>query len=187
VIGYKFLRSDGTSLFTGFRWPLPEDGEPGSWVEATRGGPEGQGGGKYTVDPCRSGIHACRPADLPPWIGEILYEVELAGEIVELTSKVVAARGRLLRRIEAWDDRLRDAYTRMCADRAHEIARGGSPLLDHWDVYVERSVPEGPALLGFVAARIGEERWGRPAYRAERARQAEWLVEHLGLPSDPPA
>jgi hypothetical protein len=172
VIGYKFLHSDGTSLFTGFRWPLPEAGEPGSWVESR-------------VDPCRSGIHACRPADLPPWIGEILYEVELAGEIVELTSKVVAARGRLLRRIEAWDDRLRDAYTRMCADRAHEIARGGSPLLDHWDVYVERSVPEGPALLGFVAARIGEERWGRPAYHAERARQAAWLAAHLGLPDVP--
>ncbi len=172
MIGYKFLRSDGTSLFTGFRWPLPEAGEPGSWVESG-------------IDPCRSGIHACRPADLPPWIGEILYEVELAGEIVELTSKVVAARGRLLRRIEAWDDRLRDAYTRMCADRAHEIARGGSPLLAHWDVYVERSVPEGPALLGFVAARIGEERWGRPAYHAERARQAGWLAAHLGLPAVP--
>src|SRR5687768_12848384 len=69
VIGYKFLRSDGTSLFTGFRWPLPEAGRPGSWVEATGGRPEGQGGGKDTVAPCRSGIHACRPADLPPWIG----------------------------------------------------------------------------------------------------------------------
>ena len=170
MIGYKFLRSDGTSLFTGFRWPLPEAGEPGSWVVSR-------------VDPCRSGIHACRPADLPAWIGEILYEVELAGEIVELTSKVVAARGRLLRRIDAWDDRLRDAYTRMCADRAHEIAHGGSPLLNHWDAYVEPSVREGPALLGFVAARIGEVRWGRPAYLAERARQAEWLVAHLGLAS----
>lgn len=169
MIGYKFLHSDGTGVFTGFRWPLPEAGEPGSWVE-TR------------VDPCRSGVHACRPEDLPLWIGEILYEVELAGETVEQPSKVVAARGRLLRRIDAWDERLRDAYTRMCADRAHEIAHGASPPLDHWDAVVELSVPEGPALLGFVAARIGEERWGRPAFRAERARQAGWLVAHLGLP-----
>jgi len=23
VIAYKFLRPDGTSVFTGFRWPLP--------------------------------------------------------------------------------------------------------------------------------------------------------------------
>jgi hypothetical protein len=169
VIGYKFLHSDGTGVFTAYRWPLPEAGEPGSWVE-TR------------VDPCRSGIHACRPADLPLWIGEILYEVELAGEIVEQSSKVVAARGRLLRRIDAWDDQLRDAYTRMCADRAHEIALAASPLLDQWDAVVEPSVPEGPALLGFVAARIGEQRSGRPAYHAERARQAGWLVAHLGLP-----
>ena len=178
MIGYKFLRADGTSVFTGFRWPLPEAGQPGSWVEST-------GGGKGTVAPCRSGIHACRPADLPPWIGEVLYEVELAGEIVEQPSKVVAGRGRLLRRIEAWNDRLRDAFTRMCADRAHEIAHGGSPLLDHWDAYVERSVRGGPALLGFMAARIGEVRWGRSAYLAERARQAEWLVAHLGLPGVP--
>lgn len=168
MIGYKFLRPDGTSVFTRFRWPLPQGGDPGSWV-ATR------------VDPCRSGIHACRAPDLPLWLGEVLYEIELAGEIVAQPSKLVAARGRLLRRIDAWDERLRAAYTRMCADRAHEIALGVSPPLEKWDAVVERSVPEGPALLGFVAARIGQERWGRRAYRAERDRQAAWLAERLGL------
>jgi hypothetical protein len=168
MIGYKFLRSDDRSFFTGFPWPLPHGDEPGSWVQ-TR------------VEPCRSGIHACRPADLPLWLGEVLYEIELDGEIVERPSKVVAARGRLLRRVEAWDDRLRDAYTRMCADRAHEIALGAAPPLEHWDEVIEPSLPEGPALLGFVAARIGQERWGAEAYQAERSRQAAWLAEHLGL------
>jgi hypothetical protein len=42
-------------------------------------------------------------------------------------------------------------------------------------------VREGPALLGFVAARIAEEISGRDAYHAERARQTAWLVERLGL------
>jgi hypothetical protein len=69
----------------------------------------------------------------------------------------------------------------MCADRAHEVALGASPPLQSWDAVIELSVPEGPALLGFVAARIGEERWGRPAYQAERTRQAAWLAERLGL------
>jgi hypothetical protein len=167
MIAYKFLRPDGASVFSGFRWPLP-DGGPGQWVDAR-------------VDPCRSGIHACRVADLPLWVGRVLYEVELDGEIVEQRSKVVASRGRLLRRVEAWDDQLRDAYTRMCADRAHELALGQSPPLEDWDAVVEPSVHEGPALLGFVAARIAEEISGIDAYHAERAEQTEWLVAQLGI------
>jgi hypothetical protein len=167
VIANKFLRSDGTSVFTGFRWPLP-DGGPGAWVNAR-------------IDPCRSGIHACRPSDLPFWVGRALYEIELDGEIAAERAKLVAERGRLTRRVEAWDDALRDSYTRMCADRAHELARGASPPLENWEAVVEPSVPEGPALLGFVAARIAEEISGVEAYHAERARQTEWLVERLGI------
>jgi hypothetical protein len=168
VIAYKFLQPDGTSLFTGFRWAIT-DGGPGPWVEAR-------------VDPCRSGVHACRAADLPAWIGRILFEIELDGEIVERRSKVVASRGRLLRPLESWDDELRDVYTRMCADRAHELASSASPQQQQtWDAMIEPAVPEGPALLGFVAARIAEEISGPEGYRAERARQAEWLVERLAL------
>jgi hypothetical protein len=165
VIAYKFLRPDGTSVFTRFTWPLP-DGGPGPWVDAG-------------VDPCRSGIHACRRADLPLWLGRALYEIELDGEIHEEATKLVAPRGRLLRRIDAWEEATRDEYTRMCADRAHELARGED--LPEWDAVVEPSMPEGPALLGFIAARIAEEISGADAYHAERRRQAAWLAERLGL------
>ena len=171
MIAYKFLREDGTSVFTGFRWPLPGDG-PGTWVEAR-------------VEQCRSGIHACRPRDLPLWAGRRLYEIELSGEMVEEQTKVVASRGRLLRRLEAWDE-LRDAYTLMCAERAHELALGASPPLTEWDAAVEPSVREGPALLGFVAARIAEGISGVDAYHAERARQADWLAERLDLRQNRP-
>jgi hypothetical protein len=167
VIAYKFLTPAATSPFTGFRWPVP-DGAPGAWVEAA-------------VEPCRSGIHACRRDDLPLWLGRVLYEVELDGGIVAEPTKVIAPRARLLRRVDAWDDALRDAYTRMCADRAHELAAGASPPLTEWDAVIEPSIPEGPALLGFVAARIAEERGGRAAYVQERARQAQWLAERLSL------
>jgi hypothetical protein len=101
VIAYKFLRADGTSVFTGFRWELPNGG-PAHWVDAR-------------IEPCRSGIHACRVSDLPLWVGRDLWEVELRGEIAEQRSKLVASCGRLLRRIEAWNGELRHAYTRMCA------------------------------------------------------------------------
>jgi hypothetical protein len=168
VIAYKFLRRGGTTVFAEFRWPLP-DGGPGAWVEAP-------------VVPCRSGIHACRLADLPLWVNEMLYEIEIDGNIVEEPTKVVASRARLLRRVEAWDDELRAVYTRMCADRALELARSTSPPLHDWEAVVEPSIPEGPALLGFVAARIGEEVSGVAAYDAERARQSDWLARHLSLP-----
>jgi hypothetical protein len=167
VIAYKFLTSEATSPFTGFRWGLP-DGGPGAWIEAA-------------VEPCRSGIHACRRDDLPLWLGRVLYEVDLDGEIVAEPTKLVASRARVLRRIDAWDDALRDEYTRMCAARAHELAVGASPRLQDWNAVIEPSIPEGPALLGFVAARIAEERGGRPAYLAERARQARWLAERLAM------
>ena len=166
MIAYKFLRADGSSVFSRFEWPKP-DGGPGAWVEAA-------------VEPCRSGIHACRLADLPHWVGGPLYEIELDGEIAEEPMKVVAARGRLLRRITEWDEH-RDSYTRMCADRAHELARSTLPALEDWEAVIEPSIPEGPALLGFVAARISEEIAGPDAYEAERTRQSEWLLERLGL------
>jgi hypothetical protein len=161
VIAHKFLRPGGTSAFTGFRWPLPGDG-PGAWVEAP-------------IEPCRSGIHACRTADLPIWAGDELYEIELDGEIVHERTKVIAARARLLRRVDAWQHGLRDAYTRMCAERAHALAQE----LPSWDATIEPLAGYGPALLGYMAARIAEERGGPPAYAAERAHQAAWLAERL--------
>jgi hypothetical protein len=161
MIAYKCLRAGGTSVFTAFRWPLP-NGAPGPWVEAE-------------IEPCRSGIHACRIADLPYWVGSELYEIELGGEVIAEPTKVVAPRGRLLRRVDAWGDELRDAYTRACADRAHELAAE----LPAWDATVEPLVRYGPALLGFMAARIAEEHGGVAAYRAERERQAAWLAERL--------
>jgi hypothetical protein len=169
VIAYKFLRPDGTSVFTGFSWPLPNVGS-GGWVEAE-------------VEPCRSGIHACRPEHLPLWAGQVLYEIELAGEIIDDRTKLIAARARLTRRIDAWEKAVRDRYTRMSADRAHELARGAPPPLEQWEAAIEPSMPEGPALLGFMAARIAEEIDGPDTYQAERGRQTEWLVEQLQLDS----
>jgi len=167
VIAYKFLRADGTSPFTGFRWELPS-GAPGPWVDAQ-------------IEPCRSGIHALRLSDLPLWAGKTLWEIELDGDVVEQRSKLVASRGRLVRRIDAWENEVRDAYTRMCADRGHELAESVSPPLENWAAVIEPSVREGPALLGFVAARIAEEISGPETYHAERARQTAWLAERLGL------
>jgi hypothetical protein len=164
MIAYKFLRPDGRSTFTAFAWP-PPDGGRGAWVEAA-------------TDPCRSGIHACRPADLPFWVNRVLYEIELDGPVVEGRTKVIAPRGRLVRRLEAWEDGLLEAYCRWCAERARAMAGEG---LAAWTAAIGPNLPAGAGTLGFIAARIAEERDGAAAFAAERERQASWLVDRLEL------
>jgi hypothetical protein len=163
VIAYKFLRSDGTGVFTRFEWPLPNGG-PGAWVEAP-------------IETCRSGVHACRLHDLPLWLGRELYEIELDGAIVEERTKVVAESGRLLRRIDAWDEPSRAAFAGACADRARGYADG----LPDWAMAIEPATANGPASIAFITARIAEAREGLDGYHAERARQVAWLAERLGL------
>lgn len=163
MIAYKFLRADGTGVFTRFPWPLPGDG-PGAWVEAP-------------IVACHSGVHACRRQDLPLWLGRELYEVELDGRIVEERTKVVAERGRLLRRIDAWDEATRAQFAGACADRA----RGYAADMPDWAIAIEPATANGPASIGFITARIAEARDGLDGYHAERARQVAWLEERLGL------
>lgn len=164
MIAYKVLEADGTGRFSGFRWPLP-NGAPGDWVDGE-------------VDPCRSGVHALRPSDLPYWLGPSLFEIELDGPISEIGLKVVATRGRLLRRVDAWDDPMRLAFSTMCIERARELAASDPQRLNAW---VNADIDAGPALLGYVAERIAEEIEGPAAGKAERESQARWLSEHLQL------
>ena len=111
---YKFLARGGTGRFSDFRWPLPADGESGDWVES---------GG--ALEDCRAGVHACRPRQLLDWIDDELWEIELDGEIVEGNAMIVAQRGRLLARIEAWDHRAAKDFADACAWRARDFAFAG--------------------------------------------------------------
>jgi hypothetical protein len=162
---YKFLTDDGLGVFSGFAWPLP-DGRPGAWVEAD-------------VRACRAGVHACRRVDLPYWLAAALYEIELDGPLDTLAVKVVAARGRLIRRVETWNAATREEYSMMCVARAHELVAASSdlaawappPSIGQWEA----------ARLGFITARIAEQLGGIDAYLHERRRQSEWLVERLAL------
>jgi hypothetical protein len=163
---YKFLSADGRGVLSGFVWPLPNGG-PGQWVEAE-------------VELCRSGIHACRPGDLSYWLAPALYEIELGGDVAEAGMKLVAPRGRLVRRIDAWNDETREEYSQMCIARAVELAEAAPNLVGPWAPPPEASA-QGPALMGFVAARMAEQIRGVEAYVDERRRQSGWLADRLGL------
>jgi hypothetical protein len=106
MIAYKFLRAGRIGPFSGFRWP-----EPGVWVRA----------GEDTA-PCRRGIHACRAQDLPWWLADELWEVELADRLRIDEHKVLAPAGRLHSRIEGWTPDCANRYAEACAWRARDRA-----------------------------------------------------------------
>jgi hypothetical protein len=202
VRAYKFLAPGAVGVFSGFHWPQPTGGAPGSWVEA--------GGGTQR---CRRGIHACRVSDLPWWLGPELWEAELDGTIVDYAHKVAAPRGRLLRRIEDWTAQVRCEYVHACAWRARARALeaidgdGARRLrtcttLDAMQSTAREladstpsarialtmaadgaatAIGELPAMGAYVAAHAARVAGGAAAIDAERRWQADWLAERLGL------
>lgn len=163
MTAYKFLAAGGIGPFTGFRWPV------GEWVEADG------------VDLCRVGIHACRASDLPNWIDDELWEIELDGEVVEQERKLVARRGRLVRRLEGWTPELLHDFGVGCLLRTRERV-GFLPVLSGYVVDVRRLVGQGRLpLAAFAAARAAERRDGPAGYEQERNAQSAWLAARLGL------
>jgi hypothetical protein len=163
LIAYKFLGTGGIGRFTGFRWTA------GTWTEAG------------ATDPCRAGIHACRIRDLPIWLDDELWEIELGGDVVRGDRKVVAARGRLTKRIERWTRDVAHEFGGYCAQRTRARV-GYLPVLSGFVADVDRFVAQNRiAIAGFAAARAAELRGGPAAYEAERTAQAVWLADRLGL------
>lgn len=174
---YKVLR-DGRSEFTGWQWSLPDGDQPGAWVHA-----EG------AIAVCINGIHASTPEQLPHWLGAELWEIELGGDILEHEAALVASQGRLLRRVDGWDEPTRGRFAEMCLERARELADGypaGAGLVTK----VEHTLSwAGAAPAGYFTAMLAGERASGEhagpdydvAFLRERSRQARWLRDQLKL------
>jgi len=102
MIAYKFLRSGRIGPFSAFQWP-----EVGVWVRAPR-----------DLAACKRGIHACRVSDLPWWLADELWEIELDGDVQPDEHKIIAPAGRLRSQIEAWTPACAQEYADACAWRA---------------------------------------------------------------------
>jgi hypothetical protein len=117
MIAYKFLRAGRVGPFSEFRWP-----EAGVWVRAGD-----------NVAPCRTGIHACRTQDLPWWLADELWEIELEDEVQLEDHKVLARAGRLRTRIERWTAACATHYGEACAWRARDRAAQALRIANHAD------------------------------------------------------
>jgi hypothetical protein len=195
VIAYKFLAEGAVAPFTGFRWP-----RPGEWVEAPPA-------------PDRW-VHACRVRDLPHWLDEELWSIELSGPVRESRFQIASPRARLVARVAAWTPATGREYVRACALRARDLvlphlapplrdALAGQGDLaaiaaaaeraegsDHAAQYVRDAAQladAGPAVVSYVAATLASHLGGGvAAFEAEREWQARWLAERLGLAATAP-
>jgi hypothetical protein len=178
VLAYKVLM-DGRSGFTGWRWPLPDADSPGEWVLASEG----------PLELCINGVHACSVAQLPQWLGDQIWRIELGGDVVDAGPALVASRGRLLGPLAAWDRTARGAFSLACARRAtrfaERVAAGGEVL----ELIHELAAAGDAGEVGYWAAVLaGEAVSGRrqgadydAEFVRERATQADWLGSELGL------
>jgi len=162
VRAYKFTADDAVSVFTRFPWPVPARGKPGAWVDAA-----------ITAKVCETGVHACRVADLPYWLGRELWEVELGGDVVAASYKLVASRGRLLRRVAGWPE-LERPFAEDCAARVRELAVSELERADRPDLaaamaaagttaelaaVAEQAVAQAPALAATLAGYASDCVW----------------------------
>lgn len=172
VLAYKFLRPGAIGPFSGFAWPTPDPatpGAPGPWVEAVsfRGA-------------CGGGIHGCDADHLTYWLDRELWLVELAGDVATADKKLIAPRGRLIRRFTAWDDALARALAGACIERAREIAdaaTGPDAALarGYVDDAIRYSTLDVSASLFCAAhAALTED-----AFARERTWQSRWLAARL--------
>jgi hypothetical protein len=75
-----------------------------------------------TLEPGSNGVHALRTRRLVDWIDDELWLVELADDVEEIDDMLVARRGRLLRRIRAWDEDAAREFGESCIWRARDLA-----------------------------------------------------------------
>lgn len=157
---YKFLRAGSLGPFTGFRW------EPGEWVEAA------------SVSLCELGVHACRVDDLPFWVNDELWEIELGGEVVAAGHKLVAPSGRLVRRVDAWTEAASQELGDTAAARARRVAemRPDDAIALAYAEDAERRAGQGRSYVAtYIAAVVAEHAGGVEGREAERAAQAAWF------------
>lgn len=165
TVAYKFLSAGRVGRFSDFTWPVAD------WVEA-----------KAPLVACSVGVHACRIHELLDWLDDELWEIELAGEIQETPESLVAERGRLVRRVDAWTPEAARALTHLCAQRGQQLAvralqhagfdeeadsvAAADGLLDvHARALVSsEAVPDGPVSLitAFAADVVNLARGRRP-------------------------
>jgi hypothetical protein len=176
---FKFLERGARGSISRFAWPLPTEQAAGAWVEVS--GP---------LALCTRGIHACRSHELARWLDDELWLIELGAERLEGVHAVLAARARLLRKVDAWDPACAARFAEAAYEHAADAAGGDLVREAQIAPYLATKayhLPRGnTALAAFcsamtVARLYGGDHFAQAGYEAERLWQSAWLARELKL------
>jgi hypothetical protein len=104
---YKVLNNDASCFWGGTgKWFLPEGRKPGEWMPAIEG----------ELSPCENGYHVLPVGQLLYWLGPAIFEVQVKGKGISRADKSVYPQARLVRKLEAWNDRTARLFACDCAD-----------------------------------------------------------------------
>ena len=127
------------------------------------------------IEACRRGYHVCREQDLTHWLNEAIWEVEIKGNIIEQSDKVVASDARLVRKLKTWNERTARLFACDCAERALRFADANQVGGLENTISVARRFADGKATDSELSA-AWDAAWAAWAARdaARAARDAAW-------------
>jgi hypothetical protein len=176
VLAFRFLTEGAIGKLSGHAWPTPRGTSPGEWV--------GSG-----IDGSSIGVGAHRARDLPHWLEDELWQVELRGKVQEYPFHLLADEARLVRQIMAWDFAAATEFAAACisrleprvtsAPRSADAAALAAGYLQDARANLATKQFGTVAYITFVASIDG--RLGAVAEPGERELQAEWLRRRLSL------
>jgi hypothetical protein len=108
LLAYAFLAAGAVEPLSGFVWPTPRDDELGEWVDADTAPFEALRG--YSAE------------DLPYWLDDELWNVELAGTLAKRDHILLSERARLVGRVDLWAEPLAWEFVTACAQRVAQEA-----------------------------------------------------------------
>lgn len=165
MIAYKFLRSRGIAPFTGEQWPLPGNGGGGRWIEVSGG-----------LAQCENGLHVCRVADLPYWLDEELWAVEVDEDVTPERHHLLVRRARIAGPVSTWTIEAARDYGLACMLRARDLGAAAlrAAQLDEEAARLEASsdpaqVSESGHAASRAAVDAGQALAARVAYAAGTA------------------
>ena len=162
----KFLRRGRVGPFSGVTWP-----EPGVWLESSA-----------PPELCRTGVHGVLPGVLATWIAEDLWRVELDRAETPAHGVIVARGGRLLSRVDGWNDESARDFARACATHVRDCAvdRAAEYAADATAAAGTAVAGDSAAAVAYMAAHAAEA-ITPGGFAAERRWQSQWLAERLRL------
>jgi hypothetical protein len=171
VTYYKCLRAGREATHVpGFHWP-----PPGEWLEV-----EGD------LVACENGLHVARVDQLPQWLSDELWTVEVDGDTVDVGDKTVVRRARLVAQVPDCDYRLR-MFAADCAERVLHLFEAERPHDDRPRRAIEAArafargeidAAAGAAAWAAAGDAAGEAAWAAAGAAAGDAEHA-WQVDRL--------